>query len=124
VEIILKTEAHEGPRYAVSLKFQPDGTPPVNVETLEFASTENPEEVALLIKRAQLAILNPRKGKDEFLALEESLCEDYRSQLAFSKNVVVLKVTEAESDLTLYDLPGIVSHVENVFNLAILLTVC
>ena len=127
MEIILKTSVHEGPKYRVSLKikFRPDGTPLVNSEPDEFASTENPEELTHIINCAQLAILNPTKGKEEFLALEEQQCEIYRSRLAFSKNVVVLEVTGAESDLTLYDLPGIISHVEKVsYFVAVLLTVC
>lgn len=127
MEIILKTEVHEGPKYRVSLKikFGPDGAPMVNSKLDEFASTKSPEELTRIINRAQLAILNPTKGKEEFLALEEQQCENYQSRLAFSKNVVVLEVTGAESDLTLYDLPGIISHVEKVFSfVAVLLTAC
>lgn len=118
MEIILKTEVHEEPKYRVSLKtkFQPDGTPLVHSRPDEFASTNNPEELTHFINCAQLAILNPTKGKEEFLALKEQQCESYQSRLAFSKNVVVLEVTGAESDLTLYDLPGIISHVEKVSN--------
>lgn len=120
MEIIMKTKANEGPKYTVSLniKFRPDGTAMLHIETREFDSTENPEELALIIKRAQLAILNPKEKDEKFLALDEAQCEAYQSELFFSKNVVVLKVTGAESDLTLYDLPGIISHVEDVFNFA------
>ena len=116
MEIILKTEVHEGPKYRVSLKikFRPDGTPLVNNKLDEFASTDNPEELTRIINCAQLAILNPTKGKVEFLALEEQQCESYSSHLAFSKNVVVLDVASAKSDITLYDLPGIICHVEKV----------
>jgi energy-coupling factor transporter ATP-binding protein EcfA2 len=116
MEIILKTEVHEGPKYRVSLKikFQPDGTPLVNIKSDEFASTKSPDELRHIIKCAQLAILNPTKGKEEFLALEEQQCESYQSCLALSKNVVVLEVTSAESDITLYDLPSIISHVGKV----------
>jgi len=123
MEIILKTEVHEGPKYRVSLKikFRPDGTLLVNSKPDEFASTNNPEELTRIINCAQLAILNPTKGKEEFLALEEQQCESYQSRLAFSRNVVVLEVTGAESDLTLYDLPGIISHVEKVSNFVVVL---
>lgn len=127
MEIILKTEVHEGPKYRVSLKikFLPDGTPLVNSKSDEFASAKSPDELRRIVKCAQLAILNPTKGKEEFLALEEQQCESYQSCLAFSKNVVVLEVTDAESDITLYDLPGIISHVEKVsISVAVLLTVC
>lgn len=116
MEIILKTGTNEGPKYRVSLKikFRPDGTPLVNCKPDEFASTDNPEELTRIITCAQLAILNPTKGKEEFLALEEEYCEKYASRLSFSKNVVVIEVTGAGSDLTLYDLPGIISHVGKV----------
>lgn len=127
MEIILKTEAHEGPKYRVALKvkYQPDGTPLVNSKSDEFASTNSPDELRRIINCAQLAILNPTKGKEEFLALEEQQCESYQSRLTFSKNIVVVEVAGAESDITLYDLPGIISHVEKVsIFIAVLLTVC
>ena len=126
-EIILKTEVHDGPKYRVSLKimYQPDGTPLANSKSGEFDSTDSPDELRRIINCAQLAILNPTKGKEEFLKLGEPQCESYRSDLAFSKNVVVLDVTGAESDITLYDLPGIISHVEKVsMFVSVLLTVC
>jgi len=127
MEIILKTEAHEGQKYHVSLKikFGPDGTPLVGSKLDGFASANSPEELVRIINCAQLAILNPGKGKEHFLALEERQCETYQSRLAFSNNVVVIEVTGAESDLTLYDLPGIICHLEEVYNfVAGLLTMC
>ena len=116
MEIILKTATHEGPKYRVSLKikYQSDGTPLVNTKSAEFASTDSLEELRRIINCAQLAILNLTKGKEEFLALEEQQCESYLSHLAFSKNVVVLDVASVKSDITLYDLPGIICHVEKV----------
>jgi len=127
MEIILKTEVHEGPKYRVSLriKFRFDGTPLVNSKPDEFASMNNPEELTRIIICIQLAILNPGKGKDEFFALEKQQYESYQSRLAFSKNVIVVEVTGSESDLTLYDLPGIISHVEKVsIFVVVLLTEC
>ena len=65
----------------------------------------NQSEVEERIRRAQRAILNPKKSPKEFLENED---EDVLvSELNFSTNYVSLQITGPEvADLSFCDLPG------------------
>ena len=115
MEIIMKTSKdREGPQYTVSLRFD-DSSAAVNRKPFEFATTQNLTDLMLMIRRAQLAILNPKKEVKEFLTLDEAQCENFVSELSFSRNLVVVEVAGAAVDVTFIDLPGIIANTEKVF---------
>jgi len=81
---------------------------------LKFGKTNSKEEVAGLLRRAQLAILNPRKPISDFLDLTDDACNKHDTGIGFSRNTVVLDITGAEVDVTFMDLPGIIQNTEKV----------
>ena len=94
----------------VSLRFEHPDNP-----TVYFAETDNPEHVPLIIRRAQLAILNPAEDRNYFRNLDESQCKKHRMTLAFSQDMVVIEITGVDVDVTFIDLPGIIANTDKVF---------
>ena len=116
MEIILKTSKHsDEPEYCVSLRFD-DSPVAANRGSFPFASAQDLDDLLLMIRRAQLAILNPKKEPREFLELDQSQCNNYKSDLSFSRNFVVVEVAGAAVDLTFIDLPGIIANTEKVLS--------
>jgi len=117
MEIILKTSGDAGrSKYRVSLRYEVgmDSSKAIVRPDIVFDATQDPYELTLIIKRAQLAILNPTKDPQEFRDLDQDECESYESENAFSESLVVVEVAEAPADLAFIDLPGIISHTEKV----------
>ncbi len=83
-------------------------------EVVPFAETANKHEVTLLLRRAQLAILNPERKIDEFLELSDAECDSETVATQFSRDTVVIEISGAGVDVTFIDLPGIISHTEKV----------
>jgi len=108
-EVVLQARKTDGFRCAIKLRYEHS-----EVLIIEFAKTETREDVSLIMQRAQLAILNPSKDPTEFLTLTEAECHQYRSELAFSRNMVVVEITEADVDVSFIDLPGIIANNSNV----------
>jgi len=79
-----------------------------------FAETKEKDEVSTILRRAQLAILNPHKSFAEFLQLDESQCRTEPVEVAFSENTVVVEISGADVDVTFIDLPGLISNTERV----------
>ena len=95
----------------VSLRFDYD-IPDESKGTFLFMETSSKENVAEILQRAQIAILNPSTPMEKFL---EGALSDYPTELKFSRNTVVAEVIGADVDVTFIDLPGIISNVEKVF---------
>jgi len=83
----------------------------------EFDQTTSKEEVPHILRRAQLAVLNPDTGVSHFLNLDEEQCIAHVRQQNFSRNTVVMEISGAEVDVTFIDLPGIISFTEKVYSL-------
>ena len=83
----------------------------------DFEETGIKEQVELILRRAQLAILNPSKPPSSFTTLDDEKCAIHSREISFSKNSVVLEITGAEVDVTFIDLPGIISNTERVLPL-------
>ena len=114
MEIILRTsEVPQEPEYRVSVRYESDKTTGPK-KLVEFATTQNLDDLRLMIKRAQILVLNPGKGKEEFLALDEHQCESYKSTGQFSEDVVLIEVAGAQDDITFVDLPGLIAFDEKV----------
>lgn len=107
MEVVLRRGDHHDTQWrcTVALRFENKH------ETCEFANTTQREEVALLLRRAQLAILNPNKKHTEFQNLSESKCKNYTNHTSFSRDLILLQITGAEVDVTFVDLPGIIARV-------------
>ena len=65
-----------------------------------------------IVRRAQMAILNPSTPMETFLEIDLSECS---TESKFSRNTVVAEIIGADVDVTFIDLPGIISNVEKVF---------
>lgn len=99
----------------VSLRYEHCEVPGQTLQSnMKFGNTNSKEEVTGLLRRAQLAILNPRKSITEILDLTEDECYKHDTGIGFSKNTVVLDITGAEVDVTFMDLPGIIQNTEKV----------
>jgi GTPase SAR1 family protein len=111
-----RTKDPNGTHYTVSIRYEnPLDVPAGRQRTSKFCDTQDPNEIPLLIRRAQLAILNPSTDAKTILALDEGQCEKHPSELAFSRNMVVIEITNADVDLTFIDLPGIIANTPNVY---------
>ncbi|CAG8461341.1 4208_t:CDS:2 [Dentiscutata heterogama] len=78
---------------------------------------DNPDEVEIMARRAQKALLNPADNYDAYLDWEfgnTSYDEDSKSNaLKFTKNVVCIEIRGPDvPNLSLIDLPGIIQHVD------------
>ena len=113
MEVILRSSDVDGWSCTVSVSFEDTtGRAPV-----PLGKVEHPEEVPSLIHRAQLAILNPGKDPKLFSELDNAECDRYPCELHFSRNMVVVEITQADVDVTFIDLPGIISNPSNVLAL-------
>jgi len=80
----------------------------------DFDQTTSKEEVPNILRRAQLAVLNPDTGIAHFLKLDEEHCNAHVRKQNFSRNTVVMEISGADVDVTFIDLPGIISFTEKV----------
>ena len=72
-----------------------------------FANVQRKEEVEHLLRRAQMAVLNPTKDPLSFMSTDLSLCSPSQE---FSPNVVRLDISgPGLLNLSFVDLPGIIS---------------
>lgn len=87
----------------------------------------DPNHVEAVIRRAQLAILNPAVNYQKFVMYQlpeepEKHPLGSPKQASFSRNVIVLEISGPDvTDLTLVDLPGIIQNVaqgEDVSNIS------
>ena len=88
MEVVLRRGDSDNPQWSckVSLRFENS-----KLGTVEFGKTTSRDDVAVLLRKAQLAILNPNGRFPEFLALTEIQCKDYSNEVNFSKDLIVLK---------------------------------
>ena len=103
-----------------------------------FDITNTREKVESILRRAQLASLNPNKNLNLFSRLTDDECakyeyvlgnekpkhnddeednivkgemwDEYKSEVTFSKNRVVVEITGSDVDVTFIDLPGIIHN--------------
>lgn len=95
----------------VSLRFEHDSAPNGKSSgTYFFAETDHRDNVPLILRRAQLAILNPEDAFSTFVNLQERRCNEHGIAINFSRNTVVMEITGADVDVTFIDLPGIISN--------------
>lgn len=114
MEVILRRSSEKW-RAKVSLRFDHnDPRAKKKSEPNPFAETDNPKEITLFLRRAQLAILNPGKSVEEFKYLDDAQCGKCDIAQKFSQSTVVLEITGADVDVTFIDLPGIISNTEKV----------
>jgi GTPase SAR1 family protein len=118
MEVVLRSKRTDDWSCAVKLRLECSSDVPKGTElgTFEFAKTQIPEEVSLIIRRAQLAILNPGKDPKDFLAFDEAQCHKHTSELPFSRNMVVVEIIGADVDVTFIDLPGLIANTPDVLS--------
>jgi vacuolar protein sorting-associated protein 1 len=99
----------------ISLRFDhSDLSGGTNTGTHSFAKTDLKENVPILLRRAQLAILNPGQPFENFLNLDDAQCTQHGRTVNFSQNTVVMEIKGGDVDVTFIDLPGIISNTETV----------
>ncbi|KAH7908747.1 P-loop containing nucleoside triphosphate hydrolase protein [Hygrophoropsis aurantiaca] len=73
----------------------------------------NKEDVEVWLRRAQAAILNPDISSDTFHTKSLLELKTFKRTLQFSKNVVRVHIRDPEAtDLSFYDLPGLIQNEE------------
>lgn len=103
----------------ISLRFEYDATgmylPADQFRTVEFGPVlENIEDIELVLRQAQVAILNPKEKTESFLSKTSEELQFYRTPqafasgtLKFSKNTVVVEIRSEDGvNLSFVDLPG------------------
>ncbi|KAJ3017362.1 hypothetical protein HKX48_003571 [Thoreauomyces humboldtii] len=106
----------------VKLRYEYDsaGRPLKAVKETAFGKeTTKKQDVDLLVRRAQKALLNPSSDPNRYIsyAFDDSTSsardnEAASNELKFCKNVVCLDIRGAGVNLTLIDLPGIIRNVD------------
>jgi GTPase SAR1 family protein len=114
MEVVLRRGSPDMWHCTVSLRLEHTNVPEQRQQIICFGETDNRDKVSLLLRRAQLAILNPNQDYLTFIDLCEDQCKEYRSETKFSRDTVVLEITGADVDVTFVDLPGIISSTEKV----------
>ena len=92
-----------------------DGSQLEQVRNIDFDATNDPQKVAIILRRAQLAILNPSVSPAKFVTLDVDSVAGNEAPLGsteqyqFSINTVCVYIEgPAVADLSLTDLPGII----------------
>ena len=117
MEVVLVTGPESELHAKVSLRFEHvevEGQKHTN--SVDFGQTRTVDEVPILLRRAQLAILNPDQDPSSFQSLSDAECDDTSLKLMFSRNTVVIQIKGAETDITFIDLPGIIAGTAKVPN--------
>lgn len=109
MEVILRTSDEQEWYGEVKLRRE-------NMEIIPFATLTSREEVPMVLRQAQLALLNPSSSALSFL--NQNYLENYQSDRSFTRDTVVLEITGADVDVTLIDLPGIIQTVSPRLNLS------
>ena len=87
---------------------------PQQMEEISFTKTNRQAALCDLIARAQVAILNPTEDPNKFLQRDFDPTLPRKIQAKFSPNVVRLDIFSSEvADLSLFDLPGVISVPES-----------
>ena len=84
-----------------------------------FTSTENPSEVELILRQAQVALVHRVENIRDVLELSKEECDkkfkveegQATIESQFSKNCIVVEISGADADLTFIDLPGLIGNV-------------
>ena len=117
VNLIPKPGGQWSCRISLRFEFASDGSrlPPNEITNIPFGHTLNDvEDVELTLRRAQVAILNPRRPPGDFLSKAGEELQAYRTAqafasgtLKFSKNSIVVEISDPEGvALSFVDLPG------------------
>jgi GTPase SAR1 family protein len=123
MEVSLTSSDHVGGwQGKVSLRLETDLPNGRRPGVYLFGTTTVKEHIPKILRRAQLAILNPARNYADFINLPDDKCENFPSAKMFSTNTVVLEITGADVDVSFIDLPGIISNVPNVVSLLTMLT--
>jgi GTPase SAR1 family protein len=112
--ILLKGHPSVQWRAKLSLRIEQCDIDGQQLGVFEFGETTEPNEVTLLLQRAQLAILNPDRPFLAFSELKSEECTLDTRRISFSSNTIVLEISGAGTDLTFIDLPGIIANTDKV----------
>ncbi|KAM0723518.1 hypothetical protein Q7P37_000505 [Cladosporium fusiforme] len=77
-----------------------------------FTTVNNRTDLEVVLRRAQLAVLNPRRPPKEFVNANVDSAEP--TQIAFSPNIISLEIQGPSlPELSFYDLPGSIAVIED-----------
>ena len=114
MEVILISSVEEDWQCKVSLRINHLEASGQQLGVFHFRDTGDRDEVPKILRRAQLAILNPSRPLEEFLNLSSDEAKACPLEVNFSQNTVTVEITGADVDVTFIDLPGIISNTEKV----------
>lgn len=77
-------------------------------QTTHFATLDNEDELKEMLRRAQIAILNPQNDPGENVGID--LTKEHPSKVFFSKDIICLDIQAPDlPELMFYDLPGCIN---------------
>jgi GTPase SAR1 family protein len=80
-----------------------------SLEEVDFTTTTDVNHLGLLIKRAQLAIINPSIDSHRYIPGADNEIETDEHQTEFSPNVICISISAPGlPNLSFYDLPGVI----------------
>jgi len=113
-EVILSCGESETWRWIVSLRIAQKDVVGQTLGKIIFGETYSRDELELILRRAQLAILNPSEPWQKFANLSDQECKEKenedRLEIIFSENTIVVDIIGADTNLTFIDLPGIIAN--------------
>lgn len=89
-----------------------DGWAKMDTHEYHFATVNSKEDLEVVLRNAQLAILNPTTNPAIFadLSAHEAETRQRQAQFSFSPNIISLEITGTElPELSLFDLPGAIN---------------
>jgi GTPase SAR1 family protein len=114
MEVVLKTSDDNPPGWNAKVFLRITRTSEGGMTELTstlFAELGREKDIPRTLQRAQIALLNPGRQPAYFRDISDTDLASHTSETEFSSDVVVLEVTGAAINLTLIDLPGIVTYV-------------
>lgn len=116
-----------GPQWSCQIsirwEFTADGSIDENVREVAFSGKiQDKEEVELMLRRAQMAVLNPARKVGDFVDMPVKQLKDFgKNGLQFSRNTVCVDLTGPDmTDLAFIDLPGMQKRIYSSFNFELL----
>ncbi|SMQ46043.1 unnamed protein product [Zymoseptoria tritici ST99CH_3D7] len=80
------------------------------LEVVPFATIFDKDHLEVALRRAQLALLNPKQDPESFSNLDSAKIPGHELQIGFSPNVISLEIAALGlPELSFYDLPGAIN---------------
>jgi GTPase SAR1 family protein len=114
MEFILRSGTDTPWRCKVSLRYNEEVEGKRNDFEFSVIEENQRDEVEMILRQAQLALLSPTENVKSFLTKTRKECEEAAAKLVqpFTKNSILVEIYGADVDVTFIDLPGLIGDVK------------